>query len=113
MKAPPLPGSSARREAKDPAAPKHLQLPERQLWASILRENAIEGEAALSLLESTLEAHQRARLCREQVDREGSTYLDRFEQPKSHPLLAAERDARAAFLAGMRALRLDITGEER
>jgi hypothetical protein len=113
MKTPPLPGSSTRRERKDPAPPKHLQLPERRLWASILRENVIEGEAALSILKSTLEAHQRARLCREQVDREGSTYLDRFEQPKPHPLLAAERDARASFVAGMRALRLDMAGDER
>ncbi|WMT78856.1 P27 family phage terminase small subunit [Bradyrhizobium sp. Ash2021] len=88
-------------------------MPERRLWVSILRENAIEGEAALSLLKSTLESHQRARLCREQVDNEGSTYLDRFEQPKPHPLLAAERDARASFLAGMRALKLDMVGDER
>jgi hypothetical protein len=81
------------------------------MWAAIVKENEFEGEAAFALLRATLESHQRARLCREAVDRQGATYLDRFEQPKPHPLLAAERDARSAFIAGMRALNLDFVGE--
>jgi hypothetical protein len=86
-------------------------MPERRLWTAIVSENVLDGEAALSILRTTLEAHQRARTCRETIDREGATYRDRFEQVKVHPLIAAERDSRAAFLAGMRSLRLDLTGE--
>jgi glutathione S-transferase len=33
---------------------------------------------------------------------------DRFGQPKPHPLLATERDARAQFLAALKALNLDL-----
>ena len=51
------------------------------------------------------------RRCREAIDRDGETVVDRFKQVKGHPLLAAERDARAAFLAGMRMLNLDIAGD--
>ena len=95
---PPPPSSNRTRARKGPPPP-------------ILRENLLDNEAALSILRTTLEAHQRARTCRETVDREGAIYRDRFNQPKPHPLIAAERDARAAFVAGMRALNLDLVGE--
>jgi hypothetical protein len=35
-------------------------------------------------------------------------FNDRFGAPKPHPLLPIERDSRAAFLAGMKALQLDL-----
>ena len=41
------------------------------------------------------------------------TMQDRWGQTKPHPLLATERDARAGFLAGMRALGLDVVGSEK
>jgi hypothetical protein len=109
--APPIP--STKRSKRASAPPKHLALPERRLWTSITRENHFEGEAALALLRTALEAHQRMRTCRETIDRQGAVYLDRFEQPKVHPLLASERDSRAAFLSGMRALNLDLIGEQK
>jgi hypothetical protein len=108
---PPPPPPSNRKARKGPPPPPHLEAPERKLWMAITRENHFESEAALALLRSTLEAHQRARTCRETVDREGPIYRDRFNQPKPHPLIAAERDARAAFVAGMRSLNLDMVGE--
>jgi len=112
MRSPPPPPPGLNRKArKGPPPPKHLAVPERRLWTAIIRENLFDSEAALSILRSTLEAHQRARTCRETVDREGAIYRDRFDQPKPHPLIAAERDARAAFVAGMRALNLDLIGE--
>ncbi len=89
-------------------APKHLEAPERKLWAELLDTYALDDAAALALLRTTLEAHQRARRCREEVDRDGESVRDRFQQIKPHPLLSAERDARAAFLAGMRVLNLDL-----
>ena len=75
---PPPPSSNRTRARKGPPPPKHLALPERRLWEAILRENLLDNEAALSILRSTLEAHQRARTCRETVDREGAIYRDRF-----------------------------------
>ena len=40
--------------------------------------------------------------------RDGQTVEDRFGQAKPHPLLAAERDARAQMLAALRALDLEL-----
>jgi len=55
-----------------------------------------------------LEAHQRARECREAILREGMTVVGRDGQAKVHPLLAVERDARQAFLSAVRTLGLEL-----
>jgi hypothetical protein len=78
------------------------------MWREITTGFTFEDPASLALLRSALEAHMRARRCRVVIDRNGETIKDRFEQVRAHPLLAAERDARAAFLAAMRALNLDL-----
>jgi hypothetical protein len=80
------------------------------MWREILAEFTFDDVASLALLRSALEAHQRARRCRLIIDEDGETTCDRFKQLRAHPLLAAERDARAAFLAAMRTLNLDLGG---
>jgi hypothetical protein len=80
------------------------------LWQDLTEAHDFEDAASCALLLATLEAHQRARRCREAVDLDGEAVEDRFGQLKPHPLLAAERDARAAFLQGMKALALDLAG---
>jgi hypothetical protein len=80
------------------------------MWRDLTAAHRFDDPASLALLRTTLEAHQRARRCRETIDREGEAVKDRFDQIKPHPLLAAERDARSAFLMGMRALNLDLVG---
>ena len=93
---------------KIPTAPRHLNKESRQLWRQILTQWTIEDSASLAVLRVGLEAYDRAQRCRQQIDAEGETVKDRFDQVKPHPLLSAERDARSAFLAGIKALRLDI-----
>ena len=50
----------------------------------------------------------RMREAQQQVAADGVSFRDRFGQVKAHPLLTVERDARAAFLAGLRSLNLDL-----
>ena len=50
----------------------------------------------------------RARLAREAIAREGMTTTGRDDQVKAHPLLAVERDARQAWLAGIKTLGLEL-----
>ncbi len=111
MKMPPLPSSNRRRRAMPPP-PRHLLPTERGMWSAIIRENELADESSLALLRSALESHQRARTCREAVDREGATFADRFGQIKIHPLIGAERDARAAFVAAIKALNLDLGADQ-
>lgn len=74
----------------------------------IIAEYEITDDAGLLLLQTALEAFDRLRNCQRDIGEAGETITDRFGQPKPHPLLAAERDSRAALMAGLKALNLDI-----
>lgn len=91
-----------------PSPPRHLEKPEATLWRDLAESFKFDDPASVSILSIALEAHQRARRCRQAIDRDGETVTDRFAQVRSHPLLSAERDARAAFLSAMKILNLDI-----
>jgi P27 family predicted phage terminase small subunit len=91
-----------------PPPPDHLGKPEQLIWRGVLVDYELPTGASIAVLASALEAHMRARECRETIEREGMTIVGRDGQTKSHPLLAVERDARAAWLAGIRALGLEL-----
>jgi phage terminase small subunit len=93
--------------------PAHLEKPEQKLWGDLTAEFTFTDAASTAMLTTALEAHMRARRCREKIDADGEAVTDRFGQVKPHPLLAAERDARAAFLSAMRTLNLDLAGESK
>jgi phage terminase small subunit len=93
---------------KPAVVPKHLEHTEKLLWKSILETYAFDDAASLTMLRTALEAHQRARKCRERIDADGEVIVDRWGQLKPHPLLSAERDARAALISGLKALNLDL-----
>jgi phage terminase small subunit len=93
-----------------PPPPEHLAEPERVLWSKLHAEYKLREAPTLAILTATLDSHARSRLCRQQIEEQGMTMQDRWGQTKPHPLLATERDARAGFLAGMRALGLDVVG---
>ncbi|MBA4389980.1 MAG: hypothetical protein C0399_03480 [Syntrophus sp. (in: bacteria)] len=88
--------------------PGHLSKQAKKLWTAILSEYSIEDAAGLHILRVALEAFDRAQAARELIDKDGLTITDKFNQVKPHPLLPTERDSRAAFLAGLKALSLDI-----
>ena len=90
------------------SAPKHLSAEARKIWREILAEYSIDDAAGLRILRVALEAFDRAQAAREAIDRDGMTFLDKAGQVKSHSLLPIERDSRAAFLSGLKALNLDI-----
>lgn len=89
-------------------APKSLSKETKKVWKSIVSDYAISDEAGLKILRVALEAFDRAQAARVQIDRDGLTLPDRFGTLKPHPLLSTERDNRAAFLAGLKALNLDL-----
>jgi hypothetical protein len=96
-------------QRKPPAAPPELEKQERALWRRITEMYDFGGDgAALSLLSTALEARGRARRCREIIDLDGECVYDRFKQRRAHPLLAGERGAQATFIAGLKALNLQL-----
>jgi hypothetical protein len=93
--------------------PKHIGEPEKLLWVELVKTFRFDDSASLELLCQALEARQRARECREVVQREGPTVTDRKGTVRAHPLLAVERSAQSAFVAAMRLMRLDLGSERK
>ena len=89
-------------------APAHLSKEAKRIWKDLIDEYGIQDVAGLKILRTSLESFDRAQKAREEIDRDGMTIADKFGQIKVHPLLAIERDSRAAFLSGLKALNLDL-----
>jgi Phage terminase, small subunit len=90
-----------------PIPPPHLDSEEAALFKSILNEFKVDDIGSLQLLTTAMEAHQRCRVCREAIDREGLTVVDRHGVLVPHPLLRSEGSARQQYLAALRALNLE------
>ena len=88
--------------------PVHFTSETKRIWREILDEYDIDDSAGLRILRVALEAFDRAQAARATIDKDGMTVKDKFGQTKPHPLLPIERDSRAAFLAGLKALNLDL-----
>lgn len=74
----------------------------------LIKEYEIDDSGGEALIRSFASAYSLEIQCQRQIDSEGLTYKDRFEQPKQHPLLACLRDARAQKLAAIKSLNLDV-----
>ena len=92
---------------KPTSPPKSLSRQSKALWKQIVSQWSLDDPAGLKVLEVGLHALDRAEECREQIDKEGCTLADRFDQVKPHPLLSVERDARSQFMHTMKQLNLD------
>jgi phage terminase small subunit len=88
--------------------PEHLSKESQALWKGITEEYSIDDAAGLKILQTALEALDRCQAARAEIDKVGMTVIDKFGQVKPNPLLPTERDSRAAFLAGLKALNLDL-----
>lgn len=89
-------------------APSGLTREAKSLWRRLVAEYGIEDEGGFQILRVGLENFERMRGVQAQIDRDGITYTDRFGQVKAHLLLPVERDARAQYLAALKALNLDV-----
>ncbi len=94
--------------ARNKAIPAHLSNEAARIYQELSTEYGIDDIAGLRILRVTCEAFDRAQAARAAIDAEGMTVVDKAGQTKPHPLLPIERDSRAAFLAGLKALNLDL-----
>ena len=74
----------------------------------IVKEYSIDDAAGEALLRTFASAFSLEISLQEQIEREGLTIKDRFEQVKAHPLLSVLRDARSQKLAALKSLNLDL-----
>jgi P27 family predicted phage terminase small subunit len=88
--------------------PKGLSAEACKWWESIRVEYDVSDPGGLMILASACEAFDRMRQAQRRLRREGLTSKDRFGQVKANPLTVIERDSRAAMLAALKQLNLDL-----
>lgn len=89
-------------------APVALSAEARKWWDRIVAEYGLEDEAGKLLLQVSMEAFDRMRAAQKAIAEDGMIARGSKRQPRAHPLLAVERDARAQMLAALKMLNLDI-----
>ena len=77
-------------------APSHLARTTKKWFRTVVSDWGLE-EHHVRILVGACEAWDRCAQAREVIDREGLTYLDRFDAPRARPEIAIERDSRIAF----------------
>lgn len=93
-----------------PDAPSHLSIDAKGWWDSVVRDFDLEPHH-LRLLQSAAEAWDRMQQGRQALADHGSlTFVSANGDPKTHPAVAIERDARVAFARLVRELDLDASG---
>lgn len=90
-------------------APRQLSTSSRRLFAEVISSYVLEPHH-LAILTKALEALDRADQARSEIAAGPLMVQSRLGEPKAHPLLAVERDARAQFGSLMKQLGLDIDG---
>jgi hypothetical protein len=87
-----------------PEPPAHLGDVEQRIWRDITA--AYKGvPMAYDVLRVDLEAHQQARRCAEQIERDGLAILNRDRVEIAHPLLGPEIRNRRLFLQALKVTR--------
>ena len=95
-------------DSKQPKPPKHLQGGTAGWWRSVVEDYELE-QHHVRLLTLAAEAWDRGQQAREALAEQGTTYTDRFGQPRARPEVAIERDASVAFARLLRELALDVS----
>jgi hypothetical protein len=87
--------------------PGHLKRATRRWAEGVLSDFVLEAHH-VKLLVLAAGAWDRAEQAREALAEHGTTYTDRFDQPRARPEVAIERDSRIAFARLLRELALDV-----
>lgn len=92
----------------DPRPPQHLRRSSKALWRQLVADYGLGDEPhALRVLTLGCEALDRCEQARVALAKHGTTYEDRFGQPRVRPEVAIERDSRIAAMRAFRELSLD------
>ncbi len=88
-------------------APRHLKAATRRWYQAVVASYDLEDHHRM-ILEAAAGAWDRYTAARVALDRDGMTYTTAAGYPKTHPLIAVERDSRLAYLRAVRELGLDV-----
>jgi phage terminase small subunit len=95
-----------------PKPPKHLGPKGRKLWRGILKEYVIDETHDLMRLAEACHCADRIDAARQEIEKQGEYFIDRFGQPKPHPAFAIEKDNKILLCRILRELNLDTPPPE-
>lgn len=98
----------SRQKRRAPVEVKALSPRSRALFAQMVEEYRIDDLGGTQILLSGLKSLDLATTAEAVVERDGPVTRDRWGQLRANPAAAIARDARAAWLAALRALNLAI-----
>ncbi len=87
-------------------APDNLHQATRRWWLSVAREHGLDADA-LRILSIAAENWDLSRQAHEVIIDQGTTYTDRYGQPRARPETTIYRQSVAAFTRAMRLLSLE------
>jgi len=88
--------------------PKDLSTEAKRWWRALVADYDSVDEAGLLILQTAMEAHDRMGGAQAIIVEHGAVTQDRWGQLRPNPATTIERDSRAAMLAALKALNLDI-----
>ena len=100
---------AAEQDAHPP--PKHLAPESAALWREITG-TYLFGVEGFPILEAALEARDRAREARRELERTGLLFVSESSTPHLNPLAKVERDAMREFRLAWKQLNLDVSAPE-
>ncbi len=77
-------------------------------WKKLTADYSLDDPAGQLLLETALQAFDRMHQARALIEKHGAVTVDRFGQLRPNPATTIERDSRAAMLAALKSLNLDL-----
>lgn len=92
--------------------PKHLGSVGKKFWRKMMEEREFTQTHHFELLAQACKCLDRVAEAREELDRVGSYYKDRWGTPHQHPALKGEQSNKILFARLMRELNLDIEQPE-
>ncbi len=90
------------------STPSGLSAAAKAWQGKLVAEYDIHDPAGMLLLQTAMEAFDRMRQAAALIEKHGVVTEDRFGQLRPNPATTIERDSRAAMLASLKALNLDL-----
>ena len=97
---------------KIPKPPDYLKKHGRKFWRGVLSDYVIEETHDLKLLAEASACIDRINDAREEINKSGAYFIDRWKQPKPHPAHGVEKDNKVLLARLLRELKLDIEPPE-
>jgi hypothetical protein len=88
--------------------PRGLSAEAKRRWRALVLEYGVDDAAGIQILHTGLQSFDLAERAAATIAKDGPTFVDRFGQPRAHPLLPVLRDARAAYLQAIKQLNFDV-----